>query len=359
MIKKLSVDKFLEEAKNNLIIDVRTPAEFEQGHITDAKNIPIFSNDERVLVGTCYKQQSREQAILLGFELVGGKWADFIRTAESLTTSKKIFVHCWRGGMRSGAMAWALSMYGFDVYLLECGYKSYRNFVLKSFEDEYPLIVLSGKTGSAKTEILHELRILGEQVIDLEDLTKHQGSAFGSRGIDNQPTQEQFENDLSNELKSLNVAQRIWVENESVVIGRRVVPRTFLFQMKNTQIIDIVLPIEERIDFLNKGYGILDKDFLKQAVLGIAKRLGPVQTQETILAIDENRMKDFIRNVLVYYDKTYQRSLEKRKEETVHKIEFEKIEFAENAKSILAFCNHLFKNKIEQFKVKHKLVEHE
>ncbi|MES1159589.1 MAG: rhodanese-like domain-containing protein, partial [Bacteroidota bacterium] len=148
------------------VADVRTPAEFEQGHIPGAFNLPLFSNEERVQVGTTYKQQSREAAILLGFDLAGPKWSGFIQQALQKAPSWKITLHCWRGGMRSGAMAWALDLYGFQVYLVEGGYRNYRRWVLRQFEKAWNLWVIGGLTGSGKTKMLHQLRDLGEQVLD-------------------------------------------------------------------------------------------------------------------------------------------------------------------------------------------------
>src|ERR1700729_2778761 len=192
MIKNPSINNFLQLASSIPVVDVRTPAECAQGHICGAHNIPLFSNEDRVQVGTTYKQVGREQAILLGFDLTGSKWSGFIKQALEIAPGKKIGLHCWRGGMRSGAMAWALSLYGFEVYLLEGGYKKYRNWVLEQFDERYNLIILGGMTGSGKTQILQQLQKAGEQVIDLEDLAQHRGSSYGSMNKLVQPTQEQF-----------------------------------------------------------------------------------------------------------------------------------------------------------------------
>ena len=180
MIKNTGINNFLKLDSSIPLVDVRTPAEFAHGHICGAHNIPLFSNDERAEVGTTYKQAGREQAILLGFDLTGSKWSGFIKQALEIAPSEKIAVHCWRGGMRSGAMAWCLNLYGFDVYLLTGGYKHYRRRVLDIFAEKFDIRILGGLTGSGKTKVLHQLKALGEQVIDLEGLAGHQGSAFGS-----------------------------------------------------------------------------------------------------------------------------------------------------------------------------------
>jgi tRNA 2-selenouridine synthase len=346
----LELREFLKASENELIIDVRTPAEFEQGHIVGATNIPLFTNDDRVQVGTYYKQKGRQAAILLGFELIGGRWANYIREVEAITHSKKVFVHCWRGGMRSAAMAWALTLYGFDVYLLKDGYKIYRNYCLEILQREYPIVILSGKTGSAKTEILHSMKQIGEQVIDLEQLVNHQGSSFGSRGNEYQPSQELFENRLAHELNKMDVSKRIWIENESIVIGKRVMPPILFKQMRATEIIDLQIGIANRVEFLNSVYGILPKKFLTESVLKISKRLGPNETKLTLQDINEDRMTDFIKRVLVYYDKYYTIALTKRLPSKIHALSIDAINPIENAKVIIKFCNQLFGNNVEQFK---------
>src|ERR1700712_1765562 len=130
MIKPVLINDFLHIDAHIPLIDVRTPAEFAKGHVPGAFNLPLFSNEERVRVGTTYKQTGREEAILLGFDLTGHKWSGFIKQALIIAPDKQIAVHCWRGGMRSNAMAWALDLYGFEVQLIAGGYKSYRRWAL-------------------------------------------------------------------------------------------------------------------------------------------------------------------------------------------------------------------------------------
>jgi tRNA 2-selenouridine synthase len=339
MVKQLSLTEFLEKAKTTVVVDVRTPLEFEQGHIPGAINIPIFSNEERVLVGTAYKQQGRQPAILLGFEITGPKWAGFIKTAEQIAPDKKILVHCWRGGMRSGALAWAFELYGFEVATLKGGYKTFRRAGIDTFSGAYPFTILSGSTGCSKTKTLQEMKILGEQVIDLEDLAQHQGSSFGSMATLIQPSQEQFENLLAQELQKMDCSKRIWLEDESVTIGKRVIPKPIWLQMRNAPVVKMEIPKEERVSYLNQDYSHLDKEFLKESVLRIAKRLGPLETKLTLEAIDEGRMKDFIEQVLVYYDKTYLKGLNNRAVLNIQTIELEKINPIENAKAVMALVS--------------------
>jgi tRNA 2-selenouridine synthase len=321
MTKAISIDGYFNLPEPVPVIDVRTPDEFAQAHVPGAFNIPLFTNEERVQVGTTYKQVGREAAILLGFDLTGSKWSGFIKAALEISPQKKVAVHCWRGGMRSSAMAWALSLYGFEVYLLEGGYKRYRNWVLSQFKRPWNLVVLGGMTGSGKTSCLTALTALDEQVIDLEDLAQHQGSSFGSMNRMIQPTQEQFENTFAGVLNRLDPSKKVWIEDESVTIGKRVIPKPFWTQMRAAALICLQVPFDVRVEKLVAEYGILDKEFLIECTQRIQKRLGPEQCRDAIQAVNEERMADFVRQLLVYYDKNYQKGLNKRGLEQVFFLE--------------------------------------
>jgi tRNA 2-selenouridine synthase len=341
MIYRITVQDLMKIPGRMPFADVRTPAEFTQGHMPGAFNLPLFSNEERVQVGTTYKQVSREAAILLGFDLAGPKWSGFIRQALETAPQKKIAVHCWRGGMRSGAMAWALDLYGFDVYLLEGGYKSYRRWVLRQFEELYTLCVVGGMTGSGKTRILQQLRLLGEQVVDLEEIAQHQGSSYGTLNRLIQPSQEQFENKLADELRQMDRSRRIWVEDESLTIGKRLIPKPFWKQMQAALLFDLQVPVDQRIRALVLEYGSLDRDFLVECTGRIHKRLGTEQTKYAITAIREGRMDEFIRLVLVYYDKTYRAGLNVRDVGRVFCLSIEEADPVLNAAQILDFVRAL------------------
>lgn len=335
MIKSISIEEFLQLNEPVPLVDVRTPAEFAQGHVPNAFNIPIFSNEERVKVGTTYKQVGREDAILLGFDLTGSKWSGFIRQALEIAPDKKIAVHCWRGGMRSGAMAWAFNLYGFEVLLIEGGYKNYRRWTLRQFEKTYLLQVIGGLTGSGKTRVLQELKAMGQQVIDLEDLAQHQGSSYGSMNQLVQPTQEQFENNLAFLLKRIDRSQPLWVEDESLTIGKRCIPKPFWSQMRTAELLKLEVPLEQRVAFLASEYGLLDKEFLTGCTERIRKRLGPEQTKNAVLAINEGKMEDFVRLVLAYYDKTYHAGLAKREPHTIHTVEVDLHDLQGAAKQLI------------------------
>lgn len=334
MIHEISINDLLVMT-NIPLMDVRSPAEYEHAHIPGACSLPVFTNQERAQVGTTYKQQGHDAAVLLGFDITGPKWSGFIKQALAYAPSRKLAVHCWRGGMRSGAMAWALNFYGFDVYLLKGGYKSYRNWVLKQFEKNYSLQLVGGMTGSGKTALLHALAQNGEQVIDLEDLAQHQGSSYGTMNRLVQPAQEQFENNLAQQLSQFDPQKRIWLEDESSMIGKLIIPRPLWKQMLTAAFINIDVPFEQRVERLVAEYGCLDKGFLTECTARIKKRLGPEQTQNAIAAIAENRMKDFVKQVLTYYDKTYRTGLQSRAPGTVVHAAFTKIDPAKNVIQLL------------------------
>ena len=336
MIRRITFDEFLAMRDAVPAADVRAPAEFRQGHLPGAYSLPLFTDDERARVGTTYKKQGKEAAVLLGFEITGPRWTGFIHEAVRIAPGKKIALHCWRGGMRSSAMAWALDLYGFEVCLLQGGYKAYRRWVFRQFEKELSLLVLGGMTGSGKTRMLQQMGAMGEQVIDLEELARHQGSSYGTLGRMIQPTQEQFENELATVLFRLDPGKRTWIEDESQNIGRCLIPKPLWLRMRDALLFDVRVPLEQRVDALVEEYGSLDKDFLVECTERIHKRLGPEQTTHAIAAIRDHRMDDFVRIVLVYYDKTYRKGLSCREPARILPATVTGDDPAENARRLLA-----------------------
>ena len=173
------------------------------GHIPGAVNIPLFDDQERAAVGTKYKKEGRLPAILEGLRQTGPVMASKLGQGLSAAKDGKLLVHCWRGGMRSEAMAWLFSLADLEVYILEGGYKSYRHHILEKLSEKRKMIILGGMTGSSKTHILRNLKSRGQQIIDLEQIANHKGSAFGALGQKPQPSTEQFGNLLYDELAKL------------------------------------------------------------------------------------------------------------------------------------------------------------
>lgn len=319
MIKKLDISAFLEEVQQSTspLVDVRAPKEFAKGHIPGAINLPIFNDEERKTVGILYKQKGREDAFIKGLEYVGPKMAGFVADMKANSQDNKLFVHCWRGGMRSESMAWLWSTAGFDVSVLSGGYKAYRNFVLKQFEQTYHLVVIGGKTGSGKTSILHALEQEGEQIIDLEGLANHKGSVFGAIHQPPQPTVVQFENNLYNQLRMLNPEKRIWVEAESHAIGKVYVPMPLFEQMQSASMLMVEIPDEVRVARLVEEYADCDRALLKEALDRIKKRLGGKNTQLVTEALRNNDFHTAAAIALTYYDKTYTYAIQQRPGPTI------------------------------------------
>ena len=312
-------DGVFENLSNYLIIDVRSPGEYLHAHIPSALSLPLFSDEERAAIGTTYKQKSREAAIKLGLPFFGTKMFAMIETVEEWSreyekTEKKkpiILVHCWRGGMRSAAVAWLLDLYGFKTEQLTGGYKAYRNWVLAQFEKEYKMKVLGGYTGSGKTEILLQLQKSKIPVIDLEGLAHHKGSAFGALGQQDQPSQEQFENNLATALfKTASTENYFWIEDESQRIGTNMLPILFFKNLRNSVCYFIDIPFESRLKFIVQGYGKFTVADLIAATLRIQKRLGGLETKNVVNLLVENNIEAAFDILLKYYDKVYLKNVE-------------------------------------------------
>jgi tRNA 2-selenouridine synthase len=306
VLRSLPVTDFL--ASTFPVVDVRSPGEFAHGHIPGAHNHPLFTDEERAIVGTLYKQQGRDAAVLEGLRIVGPKLATIVEHARAAAPDGRIRVHCWRGGERSGSVAWLLDKSGFpEVITLKGGYKAFRNLVLASFTGPVDIRVLGGYTGTGKTETLHHLRTLGEQVIDLEGLAHHKGSSYGAIGEAPQPTTEHFENLLWNELRQRDASRPVWVEDESLMIGRAKIPDAFFEQMRGAVLYFAEMPMEERAARLVVDYGKYPKELLAEATKRIEKRLGPQHCKAALAALDADDLFTVALITLTYYDKTYLR----------------------------------------------------
>ena len=309
----LSAEEFIKFCLANPLVDVRSPSEFAEGHIPHAINIPIFNDEERSIVGIIYKNKGRIKAIECGLEIVGPKMADFVRHASKIAPSGQIAIYCWRGGMRSESMAWLFERVDIKCNLLEGGYKSYRNYLLEKVGNIPELIVIEGYTGSGKTEILHSLGSMDEQIIDLEGLANHRGSVFGGIGQQQQPSTQQFQNDLFDEILKFDLSKRVWVEGESKTVGRVFLPDPFWAAMNSAHNIEIQVPRSERIDRLVTEYGSLPAELMENAISSIVQRLGDLRMKEILQYYREKNLSVVADKLLEYYDQTYQYSRDKYK----------------------------------------------
>ncbi|GAB2675363.1 tRNA 2-selenouridine(34) synthase MnmH [Flavihumibacter cheonanensis] len=306
-VQSIELSNFLGLSARFPVLDVRSPGEYAHAHIPGAYSLPLFTDEERAQVGTAYKQESREQAIKIGLDFYGPKMRAMVEQVEALK-SDTVLVHCWRGGMRSAGVAWLLDLYGFKVFTLQGGYKSYRQYIVESFQLPASIKILAGYTGSAKTAVLEKLQRLGEPVINLEKLANHKGSAFGHIGLPTQPSQEMFENLLGTAIRAIGSAT-CWLEDESWRIGSLLIPQPYYQQMRMAPCYFVDIPFEERLNYIMQDYGTATKEELIQAVLKIQKRLGGLETKTAVSFLVENNIKEAFRILLQYYDKFYRKGL--------------------------------------------------
>jgi len=327
MVQKTGIEDFLKLAEQFPVLDVRSPGEYNHAHIPGAHSLPLFSDEERKVVGTTYKQVSREQAIKVGLDYFGVKMRAVVETAENIAAGtdgkvgKTLLVHCWRGGMRSSAIAWLLDLYGFKIYTLVGGYKAYRRWVLTQFAKPWKFNILGGYTGSGKTYVIHKLIERGNRVVDLEGIARHKGSAFGNT-YGGQPTQEMFENLLAQALSiqgSLaGAGEPIWLEDESQRIGLVNLPAPLWATIRQSPVYFIKIPFEERLKHIVEEYGPLPEEFLLNAIERITKRLGGLDAKNAAIYIRERKFEDAFRILLKYYDRLYEKGLHNR-------VDFEKL----------------------------------
>lgn len=339
MISRISIDDFLNKAENIPIVDVRSPGEFLNGHIPGAVNIPVFNDEERVRVGTLYKKNGRDAAVYLGFEIVGPKMKNLTAEARSIAVNNELLIHCWRGGMRSANMAWLFSNIGIRSLVLTGGYKAYRKYIKERMAEKAQIIILSGMTGSGKTEILHKMESKGEQILDLENLSHHKGSAFGSLGQLPQLPNEQFQNQIFEKWKKLDITRRIWIEDESRCIGTNFIPDELYLQMRNANVIMIDVDKKIRIKRLVEEYACFDKELLRESILKIYRRVGGQNAEEAFLCLDNNDFESVSDIVLTYYDKAYKHGLSARDKELVNVLKISDYNHEKIAELLINFAD--------------------
>ncbi len=303
-------DAFL--AAEGPLLDVRSPAEFGQGHIPGASNVPLFTDAERAEVGTLYKQRGREAAVLRGLALVGPRLealAASLAERAAASPGQPLRLLCWRGGMRSDSVAWLAGRLGLPTLLLAGGYKAYRRWALAQFERPWPLRLLGGRTGTGKTELLLALRDRGVAVLDLEGLANHRGSSFGGLGLPPQPSSEHYENLLAAGLNAMEGAGEIWLEAESAQVGRCRIPLGLWRQMRAAPVLEVRRPLNWRVRQLVAVYGCQEPAELSAATERIARRLGPQRSRAALEAIARSDWAEACRQMLDYYDRCYDHEL--------------------------------------------------
>jgi len=327
---------------NNIpLIDLRAPIEFTKGAFPNTTNIPLLTDDERKLVGTCYKQQGQDKAIELGHHLVQGETKSLRMQAwkNQILENPNAYLYCFRGGMRSHLVQQWLKDEGVNIPLIEGGYKALRNYLLGVFEWPIDLIRISGQTGVGKTDLLLQL----ENKIDLEGLANHRGSAFGEY-VTNQPSQIDFESHFAVDILKLHDNNRpIIVEDEGRYIGSVNLPYAFIESMQKSPVLVLTCSQEERVQRIYQDYVVLQKSafiekdsndgsekfdtYLISALQKIQKRLGgklfkQIKTTMQLALKQESaeHHKKWITHLLKeYYDPMYDYQLEKKSEKVIFK----------------------------------------
>ena len=297
------------------VIDARSPAEFALDHIPGAINCPVLSDEERVVVGTLYKQQGAFEARRVGGAMVAANLARHLQTQLADKPIKwRPLVYCWRGGLRSGSMVAWLRLVGWDAQQLAGGYKSFRHDVLERIDTLSPrldLRVLCGATGSAKTRVLQALAARGEQVLDLEDFARHKGSLLGNLPGIPQPSQKAFETRIATVLEALDPARPLYVEGESARIGRLSVPVPLVARMREAACIEIAATPAARLDYLLRDYAYLGDD--REGLAGKMGALKELQGKETVArwqqwAREADLPRLFAELMALHYDPHYENS---------------------------------------------------
>lgn len=339
------------------IIDVRAPVEFRQGAIPGSVNLPILDDQERAIVGTCYKQHGREAALTLGHRIVSGenkkfkidRWTDFLEKNPSALLT------CFRGGLRSQIAQTFLKEAGINIQRIQGGYKEIRQFYLEQLKnfcaEENQIKIITGETGSGKTQLLNQ-SILKSKSLDIENIAAHRGSAFG-RLKSPQPSQTTFENSLSHRLLQIKhhfPSQIIFIEDESRVIGSLHLPENLFLKMRTAPVIRLTEPLDNRVKNIFEEYITADSEIyfgFENAVRKISKKLGSARSNEIIKDIQLAKMqflnhnqselnKVWIEKILVwYYDPLYQDSL---------KLRNPYFEFSGSTKEIKNYLDSLIRN---------------
>ncbi|MFZ2949754.1 MAG: tRNA 2-selenouridine(34) synthase MnmH [Desulfuromonadaceae bacterium] len=292
------------------LIDVRTPLEFEEDHIPGAHNVPLLTNEERVEVGTIYKQVGPIEARRRGLELTCSRFYSMVDRIISLSAGRPIVVYCWRGGLRSHSVAMLVETCGTPASQLVGGYKSFRNHVVDYFdmcEFSSPLVVMHGMTGTGKTEFINGLNPVQWATIDLEGIACHRGSAFGALGLAQDFTQKRFETALWNAFRLLPPGRPIVLEGESQRIGKYSLPGRLYQKMAESRKVWCRASIETRIKRLAVEYARPEyREEMLEALERIRKKLGGPRYAELKSCLEGWDVEGIARGLIEgYYDKMY------------------------------------------------------
>ena len=344
-MKNMRINKI--EYKNKIfdnysvIIDVRTPLEYIEDHIPKSVNFPVLSNIQRHEIGIKYKENSF-LAKKIGAQLISANISNLISKIK-FEKKEKVIIYCWRGGLRSLSLYLVLKQIGYDVYLLEGGYKSYRRFVVSFLEKIAPIYKynqIMGITGVGKTLFLKELS-KQYQVIDFEGLAKHKGSILGNIPKLKQPSQKYFETLIYEKLINFNLKKNIWVEAESIKVGKLNIPSLIWKSMPLGKNIKLISSLDERVNYILKDYKYFTSNpNLMSEALKVLKQIIPKEDFQNIeLSLKKKDFFELVRSLIVYhYDKAYKKTRAENHSNIFKEIELKKINLT-NIKKVIALNN--------------------
>ena len=313
----LAIDQFAQGRNQfDAIIDVRSPAEFALDHIPGSINFPVLNNEERAQIGTLYKQVSPFAAKKLGAAIVSRNIAYHLeKSLLEFSREWRPLIYCWRGGERSGAFTHILNRIGWKAMQLEDGYQGFRRLVIDDLDaaaKQFHFQVICGMTGSGKTRILHELQLLGAQVLDLEGLAIHRGSVLGNEPDIEQPSQKGFETELWNVLQNLDPNKPVFIESESKKVGGVHIPDSLMEKIRNGLCIELRSSLPTRVSWLLREYPhfLQNTTQFKEKLGLLTSRYGKVQIAEWFDQIDAGQFDALVTDLLVkHYDPAYQSSI--------------------------------------------------
>ena len=321
-VAPITVSEYQSTDEYDLVIDVRSPAEYELDHIPGALNLPVLDDKERAIVGTIYVQDNPFRARKVGAALVSKNIAGMLE--GPLAGNEKNFhplIYCWRGGQRSGSLASVLSQIGWRCTLLQGGYKSFRRRVvadLAAIPGGLKFLCLSGLTGTGKTRILQHMAARGFQVLDLEQAASHRGSVLGAQLDQAQPSQKAFESRLWQALIGFDVDRPVWIESESSKIGNVAIPDKLWAALKQAGMIEITMDIEARANVLLEDYAdlIREPEIFANKLNFLTKLHGKKKISSWCDLIEKGAWRTLALDLLEnHYDPAYRRSLKRRKRE--------------------------------------------
>jgi tRNA 2-selenouridine synthase len=302
----------------DVVVDARSPGEFAIDRIEGAVNLPVLSDTERAEVGTIYVQDSRFKARRVGAGYVARNVGRHLETAMAdWSPAQRVLVYCWRGGMRSNAMAVILAQVGWRTSVLSGGYRTYRRRVVQRLYDGAPLtqvVLLDGHTGSGKTEVLERLAAHGVQTLDLEGMAVHRGSLFGAFPGRPQPSQKLFESRVLAAVAGLDPTRPVVVEAESSKVGQLMVPPVLWSAMEVAPRIVLSASPETRAGFLAESYADLGRD--PDALIGLLSRVPDRPGRKRLEAWSQMARAGDLQSlagelIAAHYDPAYRRSSRK------------------------------------------------